>query len=692
MNDRVSSKLALRTSRGRPLPLGATAVADGVNFALLCRHGTRVVLVISPIDTNVPLAEIELHPRRNRTGDHWHVLVQDLPTAFRFGYRVDGPNGPLHRYDPSVVLLDPAATLVSDGGTWGSMCEVNPRQSIRRCMYVRAPRYDWKDDQPPLTPLEDSIIYELHVRGFTCHPSSGVARPGTFAGLAEKIPYLKELGVTAVELLPIHEFDECDCPFTNPETGEKLRNFWGYNSIAFAAPKAAYAQSGPKHGQVREFRDMVRAFHDAGIEVILDVVFNHTGEGDDRGRTFSFRGLDNELYYLLDADGKYLNFTGCGNTLNCNHPVVRDLLMTCLRYWVGHMHVDGLRFDLASVFGRDRFGNVTLDPPVVESIVEDGVLADTKLIAEPWDAAGLYQVGRFPYGRRWSEWNGRFRDDVRKFWRGDPDMAANLASRLCGSSDIYQASGRMPTHSINFVTCHDGFTLRDLVSYDQKHNRANGEGERDGTNFNFSWNCGVEGPTNDAAIEALRLRQAKNLVATLLLSQGVPMLLAGDEFLRTQAGNNNAWCQDNEISWVDWSLPRKNAEFYRFVCRLLQFRKRHPILRRRDFLADGDVTWHGVEPGKPDWSPTSRIVVYTLDGSRTGREPDHDLCVAINGGAEAMSFTMPQAPRSGRWQAVIDTSQQAPKDFSENESGRAIDPGLQITLASRCLRVWIGVE
>ncbi len=541
-------------------------------------------------------------------------------------------------------------------------------------MYFRTERYDWKDDCPPRLPIEDSIIYELHVRGFTCHPSSGVAHPGTFAGLIEKIPYLVDLGVTAVELLPIHEFDECDCPFTNPLTGEKLRNFWGYNSIAFAAPKASYAASGPAHGQVREFRDMVRAFHSAGIEVILDVVFNHTGEGDDRGRTYSFRGLDNQLYYLLDEHGRYLNFTGCGNTLNCNHPVVRDLLMTCLRYWVGHMHVDGLRFDLASVFGRDRFGQVMLDPPVVESIVEDGVLADTKLIAEPWDAAGLYQVGRFPYGRRWSEWNGRFRDDVRRFWRGDGDTVATLASRVCGSSDLYQSSGRKPLHSINFVTCHDGFTLADLVSYDRKHNIANGEDERDGADANFSWNCGVEGPTTDANVLALRLRQAKNLFATLMLSQGVPMILAGDEFLRSQQGNNNAWCQDNETSWVDWSLRQRHADFFRFARSMIHFRKRHPALRRQDFL-DGygprggphrpDIAWHGAEPHRPDFSPASRVLAFALDGEQTGREADCDIYVAINGAREATRFVLPTSPHGRPWRRVVDTAQPAPLDFVE---------------------------
>jgi glycogen operon protein len=684
-----------RVSRGRPLPLGTTPLADGVNFALLCRHGTQVTLVLSAEDENAPFAEIELNRRRNRTGDHWHVLVHDLPPVFRYGWRVAGPPGPFHRYDPSLVLLDPAATLIVGGGRWGSQCEVSPRRSIRRGLYVRGPRYDWGEDQPPLTPLEDSVIYELHVRGFTWHPSSGVRQPGTFAGLVEKIPYLKWLGVTAVELLPIHEFDECDCPFTNPLTGERLRNFWGYNSIAFAAPKGAFAATGAKHGQVREFRDMVRAFHAAGIEVILDVVFNHTGEGDDRGRTFSFRGLDNELYYLLGPDGSYLNYTGCGNTLNCNHPVVRDLLMTCLRYWVAHMHVDGLRFDLASVLGRDRRGAVLVDPPVVESIVEDGILADTKLIAEPWDAVGLYQVGRFPFGRRWSEWNGRYRDDVRRFWRGELGAIADLATRLCGSSDLYQPSGRRPTHSVNFITCHDGFTLRDLISYSRKHNEANGEDNRDGLDANYSWNCGAEGETDDPAVRRLRRRQARNLMATLLLSEGVPMLLAGDEFLRTQRGNNNAYCQDNEISWVDWALAEANKDFLRFVREMIWLRKRHPALRRRGFLhgiAPGqrpDIVWHGLVPNEPDFSATSRVIAYTLDGSQTGREPDADFYVAVNGAWERAPFEVPPAPSGRPWRRVVDTALAPPLDIVAEEEGPVVATGATYTVPALALIVLI---
>ncbi|MCI0455687.1 MAG: glycogen debranching protein GlgX [Gemmataceae bacterium] len=691
-----------RTARGRSLPLGATALADGVNFVLLCRHGTAVRLVVYPLETGEPLVEVPLDPRKNRTGDHWHVVVAGLPPAFRYGWRVDGPYRGGHRFDPGLVLLDPASTAISDGTVWGagtrtcSGLRPGARGTLRRSLFVRR-AFDWREDEPPLIPLEDSIIYELHVRGFTCHPSSGVSKPGTFAGLMEKVPYLKRLGITTVELLPVHEFDEDDCPFENSYTGERLRNFWGYNSIAFAAPKAAYGASAPEHGQVHEFREMVRAFHAAGIEVILDVVFNHTGEGDERGRTYSFRGLDNELYYLLGPGGRYLNFSGCGNTVNCNHPVVRDLIMTCLRFWVAEMHVDGLRFDLASVLGRDKFGNVMAEPPIVETIVEDGVLADTKLIAEPWDAAGLYQVGHFPYGRRWSEWNGQYRDDVRRFWRGEVGMAARLATRLCGSADLYQPTGRRPAHSINFITCHDGFTLWDLVSYSEKHNEANGEGNRDGTNDNHSWNSGVEGPSSDPQVLELRRRRAKNLMATLLLSQGVPMLLAGDEFLRTQQGNNNAWCQDNEISWVNWSLAETNAEFLRFTRMLIALRKRHAAFRRRNFFRGSgpkdqwapDIIWHGVEPFEPDFAPGSRTLALTLDGSQTGREPDQDFYLACNAWEEALTFRIPPAPSGRPWRRLIDTARPAPDDICEEGDGPRVPAQTRYPVAAHSMVVLI---
>jgi isoamylase len=681
----ATTPTTLRTSRGRSAPLGATPLAEGVNFVLMCRHGTTVDLILQPMDSDDLLAEIQLCPRKNRTGDLWHIQVYDVPKVFRYGWRVDGPAGCGHRFDPKLILLDPSCTAIADGARWGCNGHyfngVNQsRGSHRRSLYVRR-SYDWREDVPLITPIEDSIIYELHVRGFTMHPTAMAGKPGTFLGLIEKIPYFRQLGVTAVELLPVFEFDEDDCVFVNPQTGQNLKNFWGYNSIAFAAPKAAYASAGPEFNQVNEFRDMVRAFHAAGIEIILDVVFNHTGEGDDRGRTYSFRGLDNELYYLLGPGGNYLNFSGCGNTVNCNHPIVRELINTCLRFWVGEMHVDGLRFDLASVFGRDRRGNVLIDPPIVEMISEDGLLRDTKLIAEPWDAAGLYQVGSFPSsGGRWSEWNGRYRDDVRRFWRGDPGMAGALATRICGSSDLYEHSGRLPSHSLNFITCHDGFTLWDLVSYNYKHNDANGENNRDGMDDNNSWNSGVEGVTHDPYILRLRKRRAKNLLTTLMISQGVPMLLGGDEFLRTQKGNNNAWCQDNDISWIDWRLKETNADFFRFTAMLIELRRRHPALRRREFLRGSgrfndlraDIVWHGVEPFHPDFSPGSRTLAFCLDGKETQREDDRDFYVACNAWVDTVDFRIPRAPNGKPWRRAIDTSLLSPLDILGLDEGPVI--------------------
>jgi glycogen operon protein len=680
--------LTLQITRGFSLPLGAMATPEGVNFSLLCRHGTAVFLVLFPADGITPIAEIALHPKQNRTGDHWHVLVGGLPPNFSYGWRIDGPSGPGHCYDPAIVLVDPYATALTNGARWGVSRETSPKSTTRRTAFTRH-AFHWREDAPPMTPLEDTIIYEVHVRGFTCHPSSLTAHPGTFAGLIEKIPYLKDLGVTAVELLPIHEFDECECPFVNPFTGEKLRNFWGYNNIAFAAPKASYAHTGADHGQVNELREMVRAFHSAGLEVYLDVVFNHTGEGDYRGRTYSFRGLDNQLYYMVGPDGRYLNFSGCGNTVNCNHPIVRQMILDCLRFWVAEMHIDGLRFDLASILGRDRLGRVLMEPPVVEMIAEDAILAETKLIAEPWDAGGLYQVGRFPYGFRWSEWNGQYRDQVRSFWRGDPGMAGGLATRLCGSSDLYQATGRQPRHSINFITCHDGFTLWDLVSYNQKHNEANGEGNRDGSNDNRSWNCGIEGPTDNPGVLALRRRQARNLLATLMLSQGVPMILAGDELLRTQQGNNNAWCQDNAISWLDWGLLQRSSDFFRFTRELIALRKRHPILRRRRFLQEGDVIWHGTQVGKPDFSATSKTLALVLDGRRTGRQADRDFYMAFNAWREPVVFTIPPAPQKARWRRAIDTALTPPHDISGLDQGEPIAVGSRYALAGNALLVLI---
>ena len=703
--------LTFPTSRGTALPLGATRTPDSVNFAALSRHGTAVSLVIYS-EAGTPLGELPLDPRKNRTGDHWHVRVGGLPGEFQYGWRVDGPAGKRHRFDPSRVLIDPVATMISGGEEWAGTCESDPDRTGRRSLVTDEPRYDWGDDAPPLTPLEDSIVYEVHVRGFTQHDSAGVTHPGTYSGLIEKLPYLKWLGITAIELLPVHEFDECDCPFFDPATGEKHVNFWGYNTIGFNAPKAAFAATSREHGQIGEFRDLVKAAHAHGIEVWLDVVFNHTGEGDDRGRTYNFRGFDNDLAYLLDSEGQYLNFTGCGNTLNCNHPTIREFILDSLRYWVGEMHVDGFRFDLASILGRDRNGNVLVEPPVLEAISEDGVLADTKLVAEPWDAVGLYQVGEFPYGRRWSEWNGKYRDDARKFWRGDSDTLARLANRLCGSADLYAGGGRAPRHSVNFITCHDGFTLNDLVSYNHKHNSNNGEDNRDGSDDNVSWNGGVEGPTADSEVVKLRVRRAKGMLAILMVSQGVPMLLGGDEFLRTQRGNNNAWCQDNDTSWVDWKLVETNADFLRFARELIWLRRRHPVFRRRQFLFGklgptvspppvpartprmavpngplADIHWHGREPFLPNFGAESRLLAWSLDGRFTGRDgdpdyaADNDFYFAVNVKSDPIQVTIPPSPTGRRWHALIDTAAATPHDLRPEGEGATIAAGASLTVA-----------
>jgi glycogen operon protein len=664
----------LTISRGHPLPLGASRTPTGVNFALICRHATDVRLILSEPCSAEVYAEIPLEAR-NRTGYHWHIRVSGLPDEFCYGYRVDGPKGNGHRYDPRIILLDPASRALSCGRPWGHAGSIPRRSLLTRSMTEQT---EVGTPRPPKISRQDSIIYELHVRGFTCDPSANVRQAGTFAGLVQKIPYLKALGITAVELLPIDEFDENDCPFVDPLTGEQLRNLWGYNTIAYAAPKAAYSSNPEGPAPWEEFRRMVRAFHAEGIEVILDVVFNHSAEGGEDGPTYNFRGLDNSLYYLLDEQGKYLNFTGCGNTINSNHPIVRGLLLSCLRNAVAESEVDGFRFDLASVLGRDRHGNVLIEPPVIEQISDDALMADTKLIAEPWDAAGLYQVGSFPGGDRWSVWNGRYRDDVRRFWRGDPGMTTALATRLCGSDDLYH--GRGPLHSINFITCHDGFTLNDLVSYNEKHNAANGEGNRDGNDANWSWNCGAEGPTADPKIVALRRRQVRNLIATLLVSQGVPMILGGDEFLRTQGGNNNAWCQDNATSWFNWKLAEENADFLRFVRQLIALRLRHPVLRRRTFLSPGgqglppDIVWHGVAPCHPDFSAESRSLACALDGRRCDRPGavDRDIYMALNAYWEPLTFQIPAAPSGRRWRRTVDTSLPSPDDAVSLDEGPGV--------------------
>jgi isoamylase len=665
----------LEISRGAPLPLGATVQRGGVNLAIFSSHATEVTLVLFSPGKPDPIAEFSLDAHVHKTGDIWHAFVHGLNPGVQYGYHMDRiPNTQpmLHPFDRKRLLLDPYARAVCGRPHWGFTPDIEVRppleNGVRRALIVDDD-FDWGDDQPLNIPLVETIIYELHVRGFTQHPSAEVEKPGTFAGLMDKIPYLKDLGVTAVELLPINEFEETDTDRTNPFTGEPLLNYWGYHPISFFAPKSSYAGDKTDDGQIREFKTLVKALHEAGIEVILDVVFNHTAEGDRRGTTFSFRGIDNSVYYIIDAvSGHYHNYSGCGNTVNCNHPVVRDLILQSLRYWVTEMHVDGFRFDLASILGRGQDGAVLPNPPLIEWIAADPVLANTKLIAEAWDAAGLYQVGSFPAWRRWAEWNGRFRDDVRSFVRGDPHMVSALATRLTGSADLYQTSNREPYHSINFVTCHDGFTLADLVSYDEKHNEANGEDNRDGHNHNLSWNCGVEGPTDSEQINRLRLRQRKNFSALLMLSTGVPMILAGDEMGRTQGGNNNAYCQDNEVSWLDWSLLQKNQELFRFVRLLIQFRRRCVALKRKSFVPEEDdpmssLEWHGVEPYHPDWSPGSRSLAMCVRGNQPRGEVQSVYLIA-NAYWEPLHFRLPTAGDE-QWYRVVDTLLEPPMDIAE---------------------------
>ncbi len=642
----------LCVDRGVALPLGAEFLEDGINFAVFSSHATHVWLSLFRPGREAPFHEIALDPGANRTGHIWHIWISGLPRDVLYAWRMDlrpNPNPAIHRFDPGKYLLDPYAKVLAGGEQWGV--------AARRLCGLPHDRFDWRGDQPLNTPLAESVIYELHVRAFTRHDSSGVSAPGTYRGLAEKIPYLKDLGVTAVELMPVYEFEEADTDRVNPLTGERLLNLWGYHPIGFFAPNSAYGSAAAPGAAVTEFKEMVRAFHDAGIEVILDVVFNHTAEGDERGPTLSFRGLDNSLYYLLDSNGRYLNFSGCGNTLNCNHPVVRTLINDCLHYWVMEMHVDGFRFDLASILGRGKTGEPLPDPPLLERLAYDPVLANTKLIAEAWDAAGLYQVGTFPAWGRWAEWNGRYRDDLRRFVRGDSGLVPALAERLKGSPDLYARSGRQAQHSINFVTCHDGFTLADLVSYNQKHNEANGEDNRDGADGNFSWNCGVEGTTDDPEILALRRRQMRNFLILLFSSGGVPMLLAGDEFGRTQRGNNNAYCQDNETGWVDWRLAETNRDLVELVRSLIAFRRGHEVFGRIDWASPSgrehaEVLFHGVRLHQPDWSQDSRSLA--MEAHWRGER----IFLIANAYWEPLEFEL---PRDIQWKAVFYSGKKVPK-------------------------------
>jgi len=679
--------------RGHPLPLGATVQPDGINFAIASRYATAVTLLIFLPGTLEPLLEVFLDARFHRTGEVWHAFLKGLEPGIQYAYRMDrlpNPQPQVHRFDSHQELLDPYAKALTGGEAWG--VPSHSRRRPRRGLVVHD-AFDWGDEQPHHFRPSEAIIYELHVRGFTQHASSGVSRPGTFAGLVEKIPYLQALGVNVVEIMPVWAFEEADSDRLNPCTGEPLLNYWGYHPITFFVPHAPYASRTGDGQQVREFKEMVKSLHAVGIAVVLDIVVNHTAEGNERGPTYAFRGIDNAMYYLIDpATGAYRDYTGCGNTLNCNHPRVRELIIDVLRYWVAEMHVDGFRFDLASILGRGEDGSVLANPPIIEQIAEDPVLRQTGLIAEAWDAAGLYQVGHFTAAGRWAEWNGKFRDDVRRFIKSDPGMVSTLATRLIGSPDLYQTSGRRPYHSLNFITCHDGFTLADLVAYNDKHNEANGEGNADGSHDNLSWNCGAEGPTDAEEINLLRRRQVRNFATILLLSAGTPMILAGDEFGRTQCGNNNAYCQDNEISWVDWRLLDTNADLFRFFKLLIGLRRTHPLLRREAFDLDAErhtrhIAWHGVDIGKPDWSWESRSLAMHLYDSGGGDA--EDIYFIANAHWEEHIFELPHLSER-RWCRVIDTMQMPPHDIAEPGTEAVLTDQRRYVVGPRSVVVLMG--
>jgi glycogen operon protein len=667
-----------------------------VNFSLFSQAATEVLLLLFDSSTaSAPAQMIRLDPFRNKTFHFWHVFVRGCGPGTFYAFRIDGPADPAagHRFNPNKVLIGLDARCISRH-LWKRGDAVGPDDNIAtsmRCAVVDASSYDWAGDERLKRPIHEAIIYEVHVGGLTRSPSAGAAHPGTFAGMIEKIPYLQALGVTAVELLPVLEFDDSTVALN--AAGQVIRNYWGYSTIGFFSPHSGYCIDPEGMSHVNEFRDLVKALHKAGIEIILDVVFNHTDEGNELGPTHSFRGIDNRTFYLLDPNNPatYLNYSGVGNTFNANHPLPQKFIVDCLRYWVDEMHVDGFRFDEGSILARGEDGTPLAHPPVIWQIELDDALADTKMIAEAWDAAGLYQVGHFP-GDRWAEWNGRYRDEVRRFVKGDAGLTGAVASRLGGSADIYQARGQTPENSINFITVHDGFTLNDLVSYNQKHNEANGEGNRDGINENLSWNCGVEGPTNDPATQALRTRQMKNFFTILLLSRGVPMLLGGDEIRRTQGGNNNAYNQDNPTSWFDWTTTAANQEMLRYVQRMIGFRKAHPALRQPSFYTGApnerglpDIAWHGTTLNSPGFNdPLTRVLACTIAGFGGAA----DLHVMMNMFWKPLDFEVPSY--GGAWRVAIDTDARSPRDIAD-PGQEARFTGQRCTVQGRSIVVLVSV-
>ncbi|MGI9457481.1 MAG: glycogen debranching protein GlgX [Aeoliella sp.] len=673
-----------------PLPYGAILHDEGVQFVVYSKSATAMrVLLYDRVSDREPRRVIDLDPANDRWGDIWSVFIPGLRAGALYHYQVDGPHDPAKglQFDPKARLIDPYARALAGKFQPSEDGIVRPA----KCVVVDED-FDWQGDRHLKRPLAESIIYETHVRGLTRSGTSDTQNPGTYLGLIEKIPYLKSLGITAVELMPVHEFPLAESDGSKP----RRSNYWGYDPMAFFAPHRGYMKGTKPGGQVDQFKTMVRELHAAGIEVILDVVFNHTAEGNEQGPTFSFKGLQNNVYYMQSADGGYKNYSGCGNTVNGNHPIVREMIFHCLRHWVYNYHIDGFRFDLASILSRNRDGKLVPNPPMVELIAEDPMLADTKIIAEAWDAAGAFQVGSFAE-LRWAEWNGHYRDDIRRYWRGDDGITGPIATRLSGSSDLYQPSGRNPYHSINFVTSHDGYTLNDLVSYERKHNLDNGEENGDGENNNYSSNYGVEGPTRRTAIVALRRRQAKNLFASLLLSQGVPMIVAGDEVLRTQRGNNNAYCQDNATSWFDWRLVERNDEMLRFCRELIAFRRAQPVLRRQKFLTGTagrpgeipDVSWYGIEGQSIDWEKTCHSLTCLLGTCWLSDPSARPVLIMMHSGGEPQRFQVPEPAKHLNWRLLIDTAADSPGDIYPGAEGPPIAAAKPVLMDHHSLRCYV---
>jgi len=677
---------------GSPLPLGASVASDGVNFAIFSRNATAVTIVIyETAEDDMPIIKHELDPKENQTGDIWHCFINGARAGQWYGYFIDGDYDPKSgkRFNVNKLLLDPYAKAVKikeplnleEMFAYDKTSKLedlsfsklrSDRTAPRACIIKHTPEQIIRHRRRK---LKDHIIYEMHVRGFTVNPNSGVADPGTFKGIIDKIPYLQELGVTAVELLPIHAYDDKSVLRYAPD-GTPLTNYWGYDPIAFSALHETYCANKAPHGAIEEFKAMVNEFHKADIEVIIDVVFNHTGEGNEFGPTVSFKGIDNPMYYMLDNGRHYKNYTGCGNTMNCSHSVIREMIVDSLVYWVVEMGVDGFRFDLASVFSRDADGNLIQNAPLVEKIAENPVLRDVIIIAESWDAAGAYQLGSFG-GYRWAEWNGAFRDDIRSFIKADIGSLKSVIERITGSPSMFLTSSKFPANSINFITCHDGFTLNDLVSYQEKHNLENGEENKDGYNDNRSWNCGIEGETSDPKILKLRKKQMKNSLALLMVSLGVPMITAGDEFCRTQLGNNNAYCQDNEMSWLDWSLLEKNKDLFRFVKNMIVFRKQNSSLRRRHFYyvpeeidmdKFRDLVWFNEKGEEPDWQPDLYHIGFLIKGwtpiEGSIEKGNQDIFIILNSHWDPHTYILPKI-KGKRWYFVCDTDKDSPNDMVE---------------------------